>query len=118
MNRWLAKWIVNTLALWAAAILIPGISYGNLLSLIVVALLFGIVNTFIKPVVKLFSLPFIILTLGLFTLVINALLLWLTAGLAVGLGVQFYVHGFWAAFWGAIIVSIVSLILSIFVPED
>jgi len=81
--------------------------------ILIVALIFGVINALVKPIVKLLSLPVLILTLGLFTLVINALLLWLTASLSSNLTVS----GFWPAFWGAIIISLVSSLLSMFVSD-
>ncbi len=117
MNRFLARWLINTLALWAAALLIPGIHFDNGISLIIVALIFGFVNAIIRPIAKILTFPLIVLTLGLFTLVVNALMLLLAARIAASFGAQFYVSGLWAAFWGAIVVSFVSIVLSIFLPE-
>ena len=82
------------------------------------ALVFGIVNTFIGPVVKLLSLPLIILTLGLFALVVNGLLLWLTSALSDSLGLGFHVTGFWAALFGSVVVSIVSTVLWFFIAHE
>jgi putative membrane protein len=118
-------WVLaNALALGAAVWLLDGITLEGdsgsekLLTLLVVALIFGIVNTVIGPIVKLLSLPFIILTLGLLLIVINAALLMLTSWLAGLLDLGFDVdHFFWTAIWGAIIISIVSMILSILTPE-
>jgi putative membrane protein len=86
--------------------------------MLVVGLIFGLVNTFVTPVVKLLSLPFILLTLGLLIFVINALMLLLTSWIAGLLGVGFHVDGFWTAVWGAIIVSIASWILNLLIPGD
>ena len=82
------------------------------------ALVFGIVNAFIGPVAKLLALPLIILTLGIFALVINGLLLWLTSALSETLGLGFHVSGFWAALFGSLVVSIVSTVLWTFVAHD
>ncbi len=89
----------------------------NAVAVWVATLIFGLVNAVIKPVVKLLSLPLLILTLGLFALVINALLFWLTAVVSKGLGAPFEVGGFWSAFWGAIVVGLVSWALSLAVPD-
>lgn len=91
------------------------VSWGLLLA---VALVFGVLNAFVRPILKLLTLPLLILTLGLFTLVINALMLLLTSWVSGVLDLGFHVTGFWPAFWGALVVSIVSLILSIFVQEQ
>lgn len=116
MTRLLLLWFVNAAALWAADSMIRGIRHtGTMVDLLVVALVFGLINTFIKPVVKLLALPVRLLTLGLFSLVINAGLLWLTTRLADDRG--FTVDGFAAAFWGALVVSVVSTVLGWFVPD-
>jgi len=116
MMRLLLLWFVNAAALWAAASMVEGIRHtGTLTDLLVVAFVFGLINTFIKPVLKLLALPVRLLTLGLFSLVINAGLLWLAARLAADRG--FTVNGFAAAFWGALVVSVVSTILGWFVPD-
>jgi len=109
---------VNAAALWVATRLISGVSYtGGMVPFLGVALVFGIVNAFIRPAVKLLSLPFIIITIGLFTFVVNGLMLWLTSSLSGSLGLGFHVAGFWPAFWGALVVSLVSALLSMVVSE-
>jgi putative membrane protein len=90
----------------------------KVLSLILVALIFGLVNWLVKPVVKVLSFPLFILTLGLITLVVNALMLLLTSWLAGKLSLDFHVHGFWTAVVGALIVSIVSWALHVVLPDD
>jgi len=114
----LIRLLVNAAALWVAARLVPGVSYaGGALPFLGVALVFGVVNAFIRPIAKVLTFPFIIVTLGLFALVVNGLMLWLTSALAARLGLGFHVTGFWPAFWGALVVSIVSTILSMFVAD-
>ena len=81
------------------------------------ALVFGIVNAFIRPVAKLLTFPIIILTLGIFALVVNGLMLWLTSALSGALGLGFHVRGFWAALVGALVVSLVSTLLSLIVVD-
>jgi putative membrane protein len=83
-----------------------------------VALVFGVVNAFIRPVAKILTFPLIILTLGLFALVVNGLMLWLTSSLSSALGLGFHVSGFGAAFFGALVVSIISTLLSMIVRES
>ena len=98
--------------------LVPGVAYdGGALPLFGVALVFGVVNAFLRPVAKILTFPLIIVTLGIFALVINGLMLWLTSSLSSALGLGFHVSGFWAAFWGALVVSIVSMILSMLAAE-
>ncbi len=111
MQAFLIRWFITTLAVMAAAWVIPGISYGdNAGALLGASLLLGIVNAFVRPVLLLLSLPFIIVTMGLFIFVVNALLLLLVSSLIP----PFHVDGFWDAFFGAILISIVSWLLSLF----
>lgn len=115
----LARLLINAAALWVATRFVPGVTYtGNWLPFLGVAFVFGVVNVFIRPVAKILAFPLIILTLGLFALVVNGLMLWLTSTLSAALGLGFRVDGFWAAFWGALVVSIVSTILSMFVTDS
>jgi putative membrane protein len=117
--RFFIRLLVNAAALWVATRLAPGVSYeGGVLPFIGVALVFGVVNALIRPVAKLLTFPLIILTLGLFALVVNGLMLWLTSSLSSALGLGFHVSGFWSAFWGALVVSIVSTILSMVIFAD
>src|ERR1700730_16792195 len=115
----LIRLFVNAAALWVATRIVPGVTYfGDFLPFLGVALVFGIVNAFIGPVVKLLALPLIILTFGIFALVINGLMLWLTSSLSEALGLGFHVSGFWAAVFGSLVVSIVTTILWMFVTDD
>ena len=114
----LVRLLVNAAALWVATRVVPGVTYtGDWLPFLGVAVVFGIVNAFIRPIAKILTFPLIIVTLGLFALVVNGLMLWLTSSLSAALGLGFHVDGFWAAFWGALVVSIVSTILSMLVAE-
>ena len=115
----LIRWLVSAAALWVATQIVPGVSYsGGALPLLGVALVFGVVNAVIRPVAKILTFPIIILTLGIFALVINGLMLMLTSALSSALGLGFHVRGFWAAFWGALVVSLVSTILSLFIRDS
>ena len=98
------KWLGYALAVMLVAWIIPGISVENFLSALLVAAVLGLINLFIKPVLMLITLPINFLTLGLFTLVLNALLLMLAGYVTPG----FEVDGFWSAFWGALVLSIVT----------
>ena len=116
--RFLLRLLINAAALWVAVQIVPGISYtGNWLPFLGVALIFGIVNAFIRPIVKLFTLPIIFLTLGLFALVVNGLMLWLTSKLSAGFGLHFEVVGCWSAILGALVVSLVSALLSMLLAD-
>ena len=114
----LVRLLINAAALWAATQLVSGISYtGGWPLLFAVALVFGVLNMLVKPILFFLTLPFFLVTLGLFTLVLNAAMLWLTSALSESLGLGFRVEGFWAAFLGALVVSIVSFALSLFVKS-
>ena len=117
--KFLLRLLVNAVALWCAARFLDGISYtGSWPGLLGLALVFGVVNALIRPVLSFFSFPIQILTLGLFTLVLNALMLLLTAFLGRSFDIPFRVDGFGAAFLGAIVVSVVSLVLSALLIRD
>lgn len=108
VGRFLIFWGVNTLSLWVADDLFDGISFTTPQSLFVAGLMLGLVNTFLKPVLLILTLPLSVVTLGFFVLVINALMLLLTAWLVPG----FVVAGFWAGFFVAIFVAVFSFILN------
>ncbi|RJR22785.1 MAG: phage holin family protein [Nitrospiraceae bacterium] len=116
----LKRWLISGVSLFAAAWIVPGISTeGDSLTVyLVMAIILGLINLTVKPVLTLLSLPITVLTLGLFMLVVNAIMLWLASAIAVKLfNLGFYVDGFWSAFLGALIVSVVSMILSSFVRD-
>jgi len=114
----LIRLLVNAAALWVATQFVTGVTYhGAPLPFIGVALVFGFVNAIIRPILKFFTFPLFILTLGLFAFVLNALMLWLTSSLSSALGLGFHVSGFWAAFWGAVVVSLVSTLLGILIRD-
>ena len=117
----LIRWIIASLALFAAAWLVPGIRVEGDAWVVfaVMAVILGLVNAVVRPFLKLLTCPLILLTLGLFVLVINGVTLWLASDIAVNwFHVGFYVDGFWSAFLGALIVSAVTIILSALVKED
>lgn len=115
----LIRLLINAAALWVATQLVGGITIGgDWRLLLVVALVFGVLNAFIKPVLLILSIPFLILTLGLFTFVVNAIMLMLTSEVCEALGLGFRVAGFWPALLGALVVSIVSIALSTFVASE
>jgi putative membrane protein len=100
------RWLITTLSVLVAVYIMPGITYEKPLDLVIASLLLGILNAFLRPLLLLLSLPLLIFTLGLFILIINALLLWVVGAL---MQPHFRVDGFWTAFWGGLIISIVSL---------
>jgi putative membrane protein len=126
MRSFVIKVLVNGVALWAAAYFVQGIhlgtertfSTGQLVTVLWVAVIFGLVNTVIKPVLTFFSLPVIILTLGLFTLIVNAAMLELTSWFAGQVHLSFHVDEFfWDAVIGSVIITIVSMILNLAIPD-
>ncbi|MFE7707201.1 phage holin family protein [Streptomyces sp. NPDC057486] len=124
MKNFVVKTIANAGALAVAIWLLDGITLSGgstgrkVLTLILVALLFGLVNFVVKPIVKVLTLPLFILTLGLITLVVNALMLMLTSWLAGQFNLSFHVDGFWTAVLGGLIISIVSWALNMVLPDE
>ena len=115
MYKFLIRWAINAVALYVAVAVVPGIQpqSANWLSYIWLALIFGVINALLNPLLKLLTCPLILLTLGLFTLVINTFLFYLAGYIGKSFGVGFTVDGFWSAFLGSIIVTIVSVVLSL-----
>jgi putative membrane protein len=119
MRKILLRLLINAIALWVAVQIVPGIHAENPLTILVVALIFGAVNAVLRPLVAFFTCPMIIVTLGLFIFVINALMLWFTAWVAGRLDLGFGIDGgFWPAFWGALVISLVSLAISLLIKEE
>lgn len=119
--RFIIRWGINAVALWAAIAILPGLVYaGNWVGVVLLALVFGLVNALLRPLLKLLTCPLIILTLGLFTLVINTLLFALTAwvGNTIGLSLTIADPFWWNAFLGALIVSVVSIVLSLILRDE
>jgi putative membrane protein len=116
LTRFFLRWGITAVSVAVAAWIIPGIYVDEphrIWAVVLVALVLGLVNAFIRPIVSAFSCGLIVITMGLFTLVINALMLWLASWISVEwLGLNFHVDGFWNALLGAVIVSVISLIMS------
>jgi putative membrane protein len=94
--------------------IVPGVTYeGDWLPFLAVSLVFAVINATLRPLLKLLTCPLILVTLGLFALVVNGLMLWLTGYISESLGLGFHVTGFWAAFFGGLVVSIISTLVSI-----
>jgi putative membrane protein len=114
--RALVRLLVTAASLWVAVKIVPGLSFeGGVLAFLGVAAVFAVVNAVARPLTLLLSLPLLLVTLGLFWLVVNGLMLWLTAALSGALGLGFQVRGFWAAVLGALVVSVASWLLDRFV---
>ncbi|MCW2948843.1 MAG: rane protein of unknown function [Actinoallomurus sp.] len=120
----LIRVVITAIALWVATLVVHGIELTaattprKIGTLIAVAVVFGLINAFLKPIVKKLGCIFYIVTLGLFAFVVNGLLLWLASWAADRLHLPFHVSGFWPAFWGAIVVGLVSWLLNLFVHDD
>jgi putative membrane protein len=115
----LVRLLINAAALWVATHFVAGIVYqGSWGSLFLVALVFGLLNASVRPLLKLLTFPLLILTLGLFTFVINAIMLLITSWMSERLNLGFHVAGFWPAFWGGLVISIVSLFMSLLVKSQ
>jgi putative membrane protein len=111
--------VINAIALWLATRFVDGISFdGDLVFLLVVALIFGVVNAIVKPILIFLTFPFLIVTLGLFLLVLNGAMVWLTGAISDAADLGFHVSGFGAAFLGGLVVSVVSFLLSLMVGGD
>ena len=115
--------VVIAVGLWVATLIVPGIGVGadttasGIGTLLGVALIFGLVNAVLKPLIKVVGCPFYVLTLGLIGLVVNALLFMLVGAIADGVGLPFEVSGFGAAFFGAIVVAVISFVLHVAIPD-
>jgi putative membrane protein len=116
--RFLLRLLATAAALWIATQIVPGVEHtGQWTSLLLVALVFGVLNAVVRPILKVLTCPLILLTLGLFTFVINALMLWLTSAVSESLGLGFRVAGFWPAFLGALVVTVVSVLVSVILRD-
>ena len=120
MNRFIIRWAINAVALYAAIRLVPGImaqstEWGAILGL---ALIFGLVNALISPILKFLTCPLILLTLGLFTLIINTFIFYLAGQIGTWFGIGFEVSGFGAAFLGGLVTSLVSIFLTLILKDE
>jgi len=122
MTRMILRWAINTVAIWAAISLLRGrgleLSATGWVPILGLALIFGLINALLRPLIELLTCPLIILTLGLGTLLINTLLFWLTGLIGSRFGIGFTVDGFWPAFVGALIVSVVSMALTLLLRDE
>ena len=119
MTKFILRLVINAIALYLAVYFLPGIELeSGLTSILWLALIFGIINALVRPLISILTCPLIILTLGLFTLLINTFLFWLTGRIGEAFGLGLTVEGFWPAFLGGLIVSVVSIALSMLVKDD
>jgi len=123
MPRFILRWIINAIALYAAIVLVPGIRLqsgqaNQWLAILLLALVFGLLNALLRPLIMMLTCPLIILTLGLGTLLINTLLFYLTGWIGNQFGWGFTVEGFWSAFLGALVVSVVSIALNLILKDE
>jgi len=121
MTKFILRLLINAIALYLAVLIVPGIDLGtNMVSLLWLALIFGIINALFRPLLKFLTCPLIILTLGLFTLVINTFLFWLTSVIGQSFGIALTISDpvWWNAFLGGLIVSIVSVIMTLILKDE
>ena len=121
MTKFILRWAINAIALYLAVIILPGIDLrSNLVSILWLALIFGLINALFRPLLQFLTCPLIILTLGLFTLVINTFLFWLTSviGQSFGFGLIISDPVWWNAFLGGLVISIVSIALTMILKDE
>ena len=119
MTKFILRWAINAIALYLAVQIVPGVDFeGGFTSIIWLALIFGLINAFLRPLLKLLTCPLIFLTLGLFTLLINTFLFWLTGQVGQAFGIGLTINGFWPAFFGGLVVTVVSVIMSLILKDE
>ncbi len=119
MIKFILRWLINAVALFLAIKFVPGITFGGgWLGLFWLALIFGLVNAFLRPLLQLLTCPLIILTLGLFTLVINMIMLKVTELIGNGFGLGLAIDGWWPLFLGSLVISVVSIFLSMILKGE
>jgi putative membrane protein len=119
MTKFFIRWLINAVALYAAVWIVPGIDYlGDWMGILWLALIIGLLNSLVRPLLKFLTCPLIILTLGLFTLVINTGMLLLTRTIGQSLGIGLAVDGFWSALLGSLVMSLVSIVMSIIFRDE
>jgi putative membrane protein len=124
VNQLIVKVVVNAVAIWVATAVVPGVTASGdgvgrtILTLLVVGAIFGVVNALVKPIIKFFSLPFYVLTLGLFAFVVNAFMLEIVSWLSDQLNISFHIDDFfWSALGAAVVVTFVSMVLNLVLPD-
>jgi putative membrane protein len=119
MTKFIIRWVINAVALFAAVWIVPGIDYlGDWVGILWLALIIGLLNSLVRPLLKFLTCPLIILTLGLFTLIINTGMLLLTRTIGQSLGIGLSVDSFWSALLGSLVMSVVSIIMSVIFRDE
>jgi putative membrane protein len=121
MTKFILRWVINAIALYLAVLLLPGIDLGSgLVSILWLALIFGLINALFRPLLQFLTCPLIILTLGLFTLVINTFLFWLTSVIGQSFGLELIINDpvWWNAFLGGLIVTVVSVAMTMILKDE
>jgi putative membrane protein len=119
MTKFIIRLVINAVGLYAAVLIVPGIQLrGDWTGVLWLALIFGLLNALVRPLLKFLTCPLIILTLGLFTIIINTLMLMLTSKVGQALGIGLSVDGFWTALLGSLVISIVSVIMSVIFRDE
>jgi putative membrane protein len=119
MTKFFIRWAINAVALYVAVLIVPGIDFfGKWTGVLWLALIIGLLNALVRPLLKFLTCPLIILTLGLFTIVINTLILMLTSSIGQAFNLGLTVDGFWPALLGSLVISIVSVIMSIILHNE
>jgi putative membrane protein len=119
MTKFLVRWGINAVALYAAVWIVPGIEFrGDWTGVLWLALIFGLLNALVRPLLKFLTCPLIILTMGLFTIIINTVMLLLTSYVGQALGIGLTVDGFWTAVLGSLVISVVSIIMSLIFRDE
>jgi putative membrane protein len=119
MTKFIIRWAINAIGLYAAVWIVPGIEYlGDWTGILWLALIIGLLNTLVRPLLKFLTCPLIILTLGLFTIVINTVMLLLTRTIGQSLGIGLSVDGFWSALLGSLVMSVVSIVMSVIFRDE
>ncbi|CAG1016304.1 hypothetical protein ANAEL_05553 [Anaerolineales bacterium] len=119
MIRFLVRWGINAVALYAAVWIVPGIEFrGDWTGVLWLALISGLLNALVRPVLKFLTCPLIVLTLGLFTIVINTVMLLLTSRIGQAFGIGLTVDGFWTAVLGSLVISVVSIVMSVIFRDE
>lgn len=119
MTKFVVRWAINALALYLAVLIVPGIHYiGEWTGILWLALIFGLLNALVRPLLKLLTCPLILLTLGLFTFLINAGMLLLTSNIAQSFGIGFTVDSFWQALLGSLVISVVSIVMTLILRDE
>jgi putative membrane protein len=121
MTKFILRWVINAIALYLAVLVLPGIDLrSGMVSILWLALIFGLVNALFRPLIQLLTCPLIVLTLGLFTIVINTFMFWLTSviGQSFGLALTIAEPVWWNAFLGGLVVSVVSVVLTLILKDE